>query len=66
MAAKEPLLPQDAGKGPVRRVPHNTRMDKDGNARGSAQAGGREPACTPYIAHCGWAAKDLSCDLDVS
>ena len=42
--AKEPLLPQDGGKGPVRSVPHSSRVDKDGNARGSAQIGGKGPA----------------------
>ncbi len=45
MAAKEPLLPQDGGKCPaVRSVPHSSRVDKDGNARGSAQTGGKVPA----------------------
>ena len=43
-AAKEPLLPQDAGMAPVRSVSDSTRVDKDGNARGSAQTGGRVPA----------------------
>jgi len=58
MAAKEPLLPQDAGMGPVRSVSHSTRVDKDGNARGSAQTGGKVPACMPYIANHGLAATD--------
>ncbi len=62
MAAKEPLLPQDAGMDPVRSVSDSTRVDKNGNARGSAQLGGKVPASTPCIADHSWQQPTLDCD----
>jgi len=62
MATKRPLLPQDAGKCPVRSVSHSPREDKDENARGSAQLGGKVPASTPCIADHSWQQPTLDSD----
>ncbi len=55
-AITAPSLPQDAGMDPEGSVSDSSRLYKDGNARGSAQLGGKVPASTPDIANHGAAA----------